>query len=528
MDPVCKIVYSQVGYDVGRDKRAFIAHAAPDARFSLRNAITGEEAFAGSVAPWGEKWGANWNVLDFSGLEQPGDYQLRVESGETLLAGSASPVRVGRDQLWHQSWYAVSLEQLDVRAANAYRPEGGWRDCGSELQEVSSHAIMLEALCDLLESGRLAEAERARVEAHLATGADYIALCQRPEGGFVHEIRHNPAISTGNCANAAAVLARVARLLAKSRPDKAAGYAARAERGYRWIAQHGPLRADFASECFAITHGAPATMQTPPREWMTRDLLAMLGAALALHRLGRPGYLEQAAAYADWVLTRQIAQSEAEYGLYGHFRTYDSFPFSEKANLHCGAWDLPYKNYNQGAHRPHWLLPLIELCECYPEKARCAAWLDGVRRFAYGYFLPACQSSPFGILPAGVYAGGGLLHFSGWYHGHAKIYGYAAALAEAFYRLWGDAAFRALSTANLQWIAGLNVAGQSLIVGVGNDAVRDWNALRGTIVNGFDASRQFSIAPVSRESDLPAFLDDEGGIHHCAGYLTGLCAAYKR
>ena len=175
MDPVCKIVYSQVGYDVGRDKRAFIAHAAPDARFSLRNAITGEEAFAGSVAPWGEKWGANWNVLDFSGLEQPGDYQLRVESGETLLDGSASPVRVGRDQLWHQSWYAVSLEQLDVRAANAYRPEGGWRDCGSELQEVSSHAIMLEALCDLLESGRLAEAGRAREGAHLATGADYIA-----------------------------------------------------------------------------------------------------------------------------------------------------------------------------------------------------------------------------------------------------------------------------------------------------------------------------------------------------------------
>lgn len=215
MDPVCKIVYSQVGYDVGRDKRAFIAHAAPDARFSLRNAITGEEAFAGSVAPWGEKWGANWNVLDFSGLEQPGDYQLRVESGETLLDGSASPVRVGREQLWQQSWYAVSLEQLDVRAANAYRSEGGWRDCGSELQEISSHAIMLEALCDLLESGRLAEAERMRVEAHLATGADYIALCQRPEGGFVHEIRHNPAISTGNCANAAAVLARVARLAGK-------------------------------------------------------------------------------------------------------------------------------------------------------------------------------------------------------------------------------------------------------------------------------------------------------------------------
>ena len=42
------------------------------------------------------------------------------------------------------------------------------------------------------------------------------------------------------------------------------------------------------------------------------------------------------------------------------------------------------------------------------------------------------------------------------------------------------------------------------------------------------AAKNNSVAPVSRESDLPAFLDDEGGIHHCAGYLTGLCAAYKR
>ena len=97
--------------------------------------------------------------LELAGFHWPGaaDYQLCVESGETLLAESASPVRVGREQLWQQSWYAVSLEQLDVRAANAYRSEGGWRDCGSELREISSHAIMLEALCDLLESGRLDE-----------------------------------------------------------------------------------------------------------------------------------------------------------------------------------------------------------------------------------------------------------------------------------------------------------------------------------------------------------------------------------
>ena len=152
MDSMCKLVYSQVGYDISGNKRALIATDAQGARFFMRNVITGETAFAGNAMPWGEKWGKFWSVLDFSALEQPGDYYLIVQREEKVLAAGFLPVRVGREQLWQQSWYAVSLEQLDVRAANAYRSEGGWRDCGSELQEISSHAIMLEALCDLLES----------------------------------------------------------------------------------------------------------------------------------------------------------------------------------------------------------------------------------------------------------------------------------------------------------------------------------------------------------------------------------------
>ena len=61
---------------------------------------------------------------------------------------------------------------------------------------------------------------------------------------------------------------------------------------------------------------------------------------------------DAAIALTEEIFSRQIPKEKAEYGLYGHFYTYPGYDFSEKANYHCGAWDLPYKHYNQGAHKP--------------------------------------------------------------------------------------------------------------------------------------------------------------------------------
>jgi len=229
-------------------------------------------------------------------------------------------------------------------------------------------------------------------------------------------------------------------------------------------------------------------------------------------------------------MARQVPEEKAEGGLYGHFYTFDSYDFTEKANIHCGAWAQNYKAYNQGGHLPHYIIPLIEMTRIWSDHPDAGKWKQTVRDFAYGYFIPATGRNPFFILPAGYYKGVGLLNFSGWYHGHNNIFGYAAALALEFYRLYGDPRFIRIATGNLQWIAGLHSgfkgddreSSASMIVGIGNTWKSDWDGIKGTITNGFEADGQFKLSRPALETDLPAVFGDEGGIHHPAGWISGL------
>jgi len=72
------------------------------------------------------------------------------------------------------------------------------------------------------------------------------------------------------------------------------------------------------------------------------------------------------------------------------------------------------------------------------------------------YLLPACRTSPFLLLPLGVFPGEGLLHFAGLWHGMNGAYARVAVLALELRRFLDDDAFDDLAIANLQWIAGLN------------------------------------------------------------------------
>ncbi|MBR5296074.1 MAG: glycoside hydrolase family 9 protein, partial [Clostridia bacterium] len=297
-----------------------------------------------------------------------------------------------------------------------------------------------------------------------------------------------------------------------------------AEKGYNFIESNDFFANLEENMSLQSTHGAPDELKIPPKQFRTRELLCHLQAVLSLHKSGVQNLEGKAVSLTEKILSRQILESDAEYSLFGHFYTFDGFDFSEKANYHCGAWDLPYKNYNQGAHKPYWVMPLFEMMELFSNENLTLKIKEALKKFAYGFFKPACFDNPFLILPAGVYKKHGVLYFGGWYHGHAKIYGYAAVLAMKFYRYFNDEDFLNIATANMQWIAGLNLGGISFIVDIGENFAKDWNVLRGTIVNGFSSSKQFSIAPVSKETDLPSFLDDEGGIHHCAGFISGLCS----
>lgn len=540
------LTYSQVGYDLDLPKIAMIQHndsafISKNSTFKLSQITNDKMVFSGTIIPQGKKWNKYWWRVDFTDCKISGSFYLTIIDEKQTLYKSRKelPLKISNDLLWNETWYKTALAHLKIRDSLSYKPEGGWKDCGSPLQEVSSHIIMLNALCDLIEltASELTDSEIEEVNKQLVVGANYVTQCQDKakelgfqEGAVIHEMRENYKVVTGNVAKTAMILARISRLIKKDNTRLAQTYLERSVKAYNWISTYGPVLHWENSNNYAITHGAPYGMKRPPKEWMTRDLLMMMWASVELYKCGETKHKQNAIDYAKQIMARQVPQDKAEEGLYGHFYTYDSYEFTEKANIHCGAWNANYKAYNQGGHFPHYIIPFIEMSTLWPNHKDANRWDSTVRNFAYNYFLPATNRNPFKILPAGYFKGIGLLNWSGWYHGHNKIFGYAAGLAMEFYRLYCDKQFIEIATGNLQWITGLHTGfhennpefSASMIVGVGNCYKKDWNNMVGTITNGFEADGQFKLEKPSKETDLPTVFGDEGGIHHPAGWISGL------
>ncbi|WPR73149.1 glycoside hydrolase family 9 protein [Flavobacterium sp. NG2] len=540
------LTYSQVGYDLALPKIAMIQHTdstfiSKNTSFTVKRKDNDKQIYKGKIVPQGKKWDKYWWKIDFSDCKISGDFYLTLQEKKQTIYTSKKemPIKIGKELLWNQTWYKTALAHLKIRDSLSYQPEGGWKDCGSPLQEVSSHIIMLNALCDLIEltATNLTSKELDETYHQMIVGANYVVLCQDKakeigfqEGAVIHEMRENWKVVTGNVAKTAMILARISRLIKNKNPSLAASYLKRSISAYDWITAYGPVLHWDNSDNFAITHGAPYGMHKPPKEWMTRDLMMMMWASVELYKCGKTEYKQNAIDYANKIMARQVPKEKAEEGLYGHFYTYDSYDFTEKADIHCGAWNANYKAYNQGGHFPHYVIPFIEMSKLWSNHEDAKKWNNTVQNFAYHYFIPATNQNPFKIIPAGYYKGIGLLNWSGWYHGHNKIFGYAAALAMEFYQLYGDSKFIAIATGNLQWITGLNSGfhknnadfSASMIVGIGNRYKEDWDAMVGTITNGFESDAQFSLEKPSKEKDLPAVFGDEGGIHHTAGWISGL------
>lgn len=541
------ILSSQVGYDLGDPMRAVIRADRPDAIPKKPECVVldsdGRGVLKAAVEYWGPKWDAYWWIVDFSGLKVPGRYTLRIRGDDETLTSDV--VEVGGRVLWDKCYRIMAHDYLKTRSGQA-RTGMGWKDCGSDLQEFSSHAVCVDGICDVLETvtSRIATDEQAFLKDQLIRGCQYMAHLQDKakslglgDGAVIHEDRDRDVV-TGNVAKAALVFARVSRLIAEHDPAQSDEYLERAKRAFTWIEQNGPVAPPGSQAFFPFVHGAPAGSAPPAGQWMTRDLVTMTRAAVALFRAGEIDYRAKALHYAERVVKRQVPKNQAEDGLFGHFYTYDDFSsfggvrFTEKASIHCGAWSKDGRVYNKGGHYPHYLLPLVEMLTLWPEHPEAPRWKQCLYNFTYGYLIPACRRSPFLILPAGYYTDQGLVYFGSWYHAHNNIYAFTASLALELNELFDDPQLRDIAVGNLQWIAGLNcgkLEGDpprhvpvSMIYGIGQRCRGSWSKIPGSICNGFSASKQFSIAPVSAAGDKPRFFDDEAYIAHSLPFLAAL------
>jgi hypothetical protein len=506
--------------------------------------MSNQTIIKGKVEKWGKKWESYWWTADLSQIEHQGSYIVKIKNKDQLLLTSDT-IEVGRNLLWAKSFRTMAFDFLQSRAKQA-RTGKGWKDCGSDLQEFSSHVVAVNALCDILETSKsiLTPYEKKRIIGQILIGCEQLAYLQDKAdslgyglGPVVHEDRQTDVV-TGNVVKAAMVFARVSRILLPVDPQKSFDYFDRARHAYTWIEKNGPIINPEEQIFFPSVHGAPHGSIPSGDQWMTRDLVMMLYAAVEIFKSGEKEYKEKAIQLAQQIMKRQVPRDKDEGGFYGHFYTYDDYSeygdarFTEKANIHCGAWSREGRIYNKGGHYPHYLIPLIEMLKLWPDHQDSDLWRQTLHDFAYGYFLPVAHESPFLILPAGYYKDEGLLYFSSWYHGHNNMYAFAASLALEFQKHFQDVRFTEIAIGNIQWIAGLNCGWQqeasepyqsiSMIVGIGNRKVTSWTNIPGTVINGFSASEQFKIFPPSLEKDLPFYLDDEGYIAHSLPYLAAL------
>jgi len=546
------LLYSQIGYDLGNPMRAILRNTArdgvpPAAVFKVLEIDSAHCAYQGQVEYWGETWGSHWWVMDFSALNFPGTYRLIVsDAGQELYASDA--FKVERNLLWRETIRLVALDQMEERARQA-RGQRGWKDCGSWLREVNSHASALIGLCDLLEYGYswLEPTDVERLTRQIIHGCQYLADCQDKaeslgfgRGAMVHEIPTALRVLPNDVMQSMVALAHASRLLSETHPEKSAEYLGRAENGYKWLQTAKPLEEGFS----AFAHGAPPGF-VKPAEWMTRDLLLLAWGALELFLAGRAAYREDAVAFARQVLQRQVPKEKAEGEFYGHFYTFASSDFTEKA------WVHHHVGHDTGATFPHYLIPLIEMCRLFPEHPEAASWRQAIYNFTTGYFLPACSRNPFYLLPAGYFSGEGLLSFGGLWHGINAAYAWAAALAIELESFLGERSLRQAATGNLQWLAGLNagitadsLAGSlkfradipegkaepySMIYGIGRRFAGSWSPIPGSICNGFDIDEQFQFnVPPSADVDGPHMFTDEDWITGVGGWssaLARLCVA---
>ncbi|GCE14635.1 cellulase N-terminal Ig-like domain-containing protein [Tengunoibacter tsumagoiensis] len=542
------LLYSQIGYDIKDPMRALIRSTNPSyvpegALFTLVNTSTEQVVIQKPVSYWGELWKSSWWELDFSELDDAGTYTLSVQAEGKELCKS-DPFNVATHLLWDETLTIVALDQMEERARLA-RNQNGWKDCGSTIREVNSHATCLIGLCDLMNTGFqwLTHSEIERLAQQLLIGCNYLATCQDKaeklglgKGSIVHEIPDDMVVIPGDVAQCVVAFARTSRLIIERYPSQSDEYLERAVAAYDYLLEQAhPLGQSGFSP---LNHGASADFQVPD-EWMTRDLLMMIWGGMELWISGKTHYKERVIHMARQVLQRQVPRDRPEGEFYGHFYTFDHCDFTEKANIHH------HIGHDTGGTFPNYIVGLIEMTRRWYDDPEAPIWRKAVEDFAYGYFLPACSKNPFYLLPEGYFKGQGLLVFCGPWHGMNTSIAFTATLATKLETFTGDRAFRKISVGNLQWIAGLNagitqhsfkgcefwheeiepsqVIPYSQIYGIGTRYVGCWSDIRGSIPNGFSVNPQFQLTvEPTQEADGPWLFTDEDWIPHSAGWVSAL------
>ena len=354
--------------------------------------------------------GAEHAVLDFSPLQAPGRY--RIQAGGTMT----EPFAIADDLLHDAAWKVINFlfcERCGCPVSGRHGTchgdfvaehngvklvyNGGWHDAGDVSQQTLQSAEVAHGLLELAQAVRHSDPPLyRRLMEEAEWGLDFLLRTRFGDGyratsvgatrwtrGFIGDMDdvavrvHTNALENflgaGIEAYAAAALKGWDDELAWKCAEVARQDFAFAEERYR---THGHERPNF----YEHTYNTGASQFAATASWAASMLLALTGEA---------AYGQRARDYMDDMLACQQT-GEAALELKGFF-------YRDRAKTHI-------VHFNHQARDHAYAQALQALCATQPEHADLSRWQEALR--LHGAYLKGllAYASPYGMLPAGVYA----------------------------------------------------------------------------------------------------------------------------
>ena len=527
-----KIAFSHSGYQRGASKTAIATGLAGTAFELLR---VDDRAFGEFVLrrPMEKVRARNgdFQVLDFSDVEEPGRYVLRAGGVTTepfaigddvwkasvwktlnFLYGNRCGFEVpGVHGIDHRDWFATHGDQRISMS-------GGWHDAGDLSQGVINTGEGTYALFSLAE--RLAERgdDPALVERILEEakwGLDWVLRVRFPGGYRMGFASHNlwtnnvvgdeddRSVEAKNNPNANYIAAAAGAIAARVLKEREPALAARALS----IAED-----DWAHAIVGIE--GPSTWHTPAFAASRMELAGIgITASLELYRAtGKARYRDKAIELARIVMeSQQVTRVGADFPLSGFFYTGPDR-------------DTLFHQFHRAADQAP-LLALSQLVELLPDHPDWMRWYATVARYAEYKKRSAVTTVPYAVLPSYVYrladsayvpASGdrygatpdafaaqvrsGMAMGDGWYlrafpvwYSRRGNYGVLLSQAKALSvasRLRADSAGLDLAHRQAQWVVGRNPFVQSTMYGEGYDWAQQYSVSSADFVGSLPVGMQ--------------------------------------